>query len=90
MYFHESGKLTTRRALRFRRVEFFRFSSEYEFDFDSKHERVCIVAPVPKVIYAGSGRWNRPIDTGTRVGKYRIFSSTGFLNALKRDCVEKD
>lgn len=90
MYFHESGKLTTRRALRFRRVEFFRFSSEYEFDFDSKHERVCIVAPVPKVIYAGNGRWNRPIDTGTRVGKYRIFSSTGFLNALKRDCVEKD
>ena len=90
MYFRENGTLTTRRALRFRRVEFLRFSSVYEFDFESEHEKICIVAPVPNLISAGSDRWNRPIDTGTRVGKYRIFSSTGFLNALRRDCVEKE
>ena len=90
LYFHESGTLKTRRAFRFRRVEFFCFTSVYDFGFESEHEKLCIVAPVPKVISAGNERWHRPIDTGTKVGDYRIFSSTGFLNALRRDCVEKD
>ena len=90
MFFDEGGKLHLQRSLRLRRVEFFRFSSIHEFDFESEGERICIVSPVPGVISAGNDRWNRPIDTGTRVGKYRIFSSTGFLNALRRDCVEKD
>lgn len=90
MYFHESGTLKTRRAFRFRRVEFFCFTSEYDFAFESDHVKVCIVAPVPKTISAGNDRWHRPIDTGTKVGDYHIFSSTGFLNALRRDCVEKD
>ncbi len=90
MYFHENGMLKTRRAFRFRRVEFFCFTSEYDFDFESEHAKICIVAPVPNAISAGNEHWHRPIDTGTRVGDYRIFSSTGFLNALRRDCVEKD
>jgi len=90
MYFHESGKLKTRRAVRLRRVELFCFTSEYDFHFESEHVKVCIVAPVPKVISAGNEHWHRPIDTGAQVGEYHIFSSTGFLGALRRDCVEKD
>ncbi|MBE6630333.1 MAG: hypothetical protein E7624_05730 [Ruminococcaceae bacterium] len=90
MYFHENGTLQIRRAFRFRRVEFFTFTSEYDFGFESEHTKICIVAPVPKTISAGNDRWHRPIDTGTKVGEYRIFSSTGFLNALKRDCIERD
>ena len=90
MYFHENGTLQIRRAFRFRRVEFFCFTSHYDFAFESEYEKLCIVAPVPKTISAGNDRWHRPIDTGTKVGEYRIFSSTGFLNALKRDCIEKD
>ena len=90
MYFHENGTLKTRRAVRFRRVEMFCFTSEYDFNFESEHTKICIVAPVPNVISAGNEHWHRPIDTGTKVGDYRIFSSTGFLNALCRDCVEKD
>lgn len=90
MYFHESGTLKTRRAVRLRRVEMLCFTSEYDFAFDSEYVKICIVAPVPNTISAGNDRWHRPIDTGTKVGDYRIFSSTGFLNALRRDCVEKD
>lgn len=90
MYFHENGTLQIRRAFRFRRVEFFTFTSNYDFAFESEYEKLCIVAPVPKTISAGNDRWHRPIDTGTKVGEYRIFSSTGFLNALKRDCIERD
>ena len=65
-------------------------NGEYDFNFESEHVKICIVAPVPNVISAGNEHWHRPIDTGTKVGDYRIFSSTGFLNALRRDCVEKD
>ena len=90
LYFHEDGTLKTRRAVRLRRVELFCYTSTYDFDFESEHVKICIVAPVPNTISAGNERWHRPIDTGTKVGEYRIFSSTGFLNALRRDCVEKD
>ena len=90
MFFDEQGTLFLRHTLRFRRVEFLSFTTEYHYDFESEHEKLCIVAPVPKVIYAGSEEWHRPIDTGMRVGDYRIFSSTGLINALRRDCVEKD
>ena len=47
-------------------------------------------APVPATVYAGDERWHRPIDTGMAVGGYRIFSSSGFLGALTRDCIERD
>lgn len=90
LFFDEKGTLRYRRTIRFRRVELLSFTSVYDFDFESAHKKICLVVPVPKVISAGNEQWNRPIDTGVRVGDYRIFSASGFLNALKRDCVEKD
>ncbi len=90
LFFDEKGKVYCRHALRFRRVELLCFTTEYDFSFDSEHAKICIVSPVPKVIYAGNDVWHRPIDTGMAVNGYRIFSSSGLLHALKRDCVEKD
>ena len=90
LYFSEKGVLYCQHSFRFRRVEFFRYTTAYHFDFESTRPKICIVAPVPKVIGAGNDRWNRPIDTGMAVGGYRIFSSTGLINALVRDCVERD
>lgn len=88
LFFDEHGTVRCVHALRLRRVEFLRFTTEYDFAFESDCEKICLVAPVPKIIYAGSAHWHRPIDTGIAVGGYRIFSSTGLLNALARDCVE--
>ncbi len=90
LFFDEHGTVRCTHALRFRRVEFLRFTTEYDFSFESDAVKICLVAPVPKVIYAGNDKWHRPIDTGMAVGEYRIFSSNGFLNALRRDCVERD
>lgn len=90
LYFHENGILRCSHSLRFRRVEFLRWTTEHCFAFESENEKVCIVAPVPHVIHAGDTTWNRPIDTGFAVGGYRIFSSTGFIGALTRDCIERD
>ncbi len=90
LFFDEHGTVRCVHALRFRRVEFLRFTTEYDFSFQSDCEKICLVVPVPKVIYAGNDRWHRPIDTGMAVGDYRVFSTTGLVNALKRDCVERD
>ena len=90
LFFHESGTVYCTHSLRFRRVEFLCWTTEYRFDFKSEREKLCIVAPVPKVIYAGDDKWHRPIDTGMAVGGYRIFSTTGFIGALQRDCIERD
>ena len=89
MFFDEKGFCRIRHTLRFRRVEFLSYTTQYEFAFESEHTKLCIVAPVPKVLYAGNEHFHRPIDTGMKVGDYRIFSTTGLLNALKRDCIEK-
>ncbi len=90
LFFHESGVVYCTHSLRFRRVELLSWTTSYHFDFESDHTKVCIVAPVPAQIYAGDDTWHRPIDTGMAVGDYRIFSTTGFLGALQRGCIERD
>lgn len=90
LFFHEDGIVHCTHSLRFRRVEYLCWSTRYDFSFESEHEKVCIVSPVPATVYAGDERWHRPIDTGMAVGGYRIFSSSGFIGALTRDCIERD
>lgn len=90
LFFDENGVFRSRHAFRFRRVEFFSYTTICHFDFESENHKICLVMPVPKEICAGNEHWNRPIDTGVRVGDYRIFNATGFLNALQRDCVERE
>ena len=31
----------------------------------------------------------RVLDVGDKVGEYKIYTATGFLNALERDCLDK-
>ncbi len=90
LYFAEDGTVVCRHSLRFRRIELFSYSTSFRFDFESSATKICLVAPVPKELFAGNTVRNRPIDTGTVVGDYRIFNSTGFLNALARDCVDRN
>ena len=90
LFFHENGVVKCIHSLRFRRIEYLSFTTSYRFDFESENEKICIVAPVPKTVYAGDEHWHRPIDTGMAVGGYRIFSSTGFIGALTRNCIERD
>lgn len=90
LFFHEDGVLHCTHSLRFRRVEYLCWTTRHDFSFESEHEKICIVVPVPATVYAGDERWHRPIDTGMAVGGYRIFSSSGFIGALTRDCIERD
>ena len=63
-------------------------NSRIDFAFESKGEKILIVLPMPKDIYtATKSTQPHPADTGEKIGDYSIYSATGFLHALERDCL---
>lgn len=87
LYFSEHGVVQTLHSLRFRRVEYFRYTTEFDFSFEGEGQKLLIVNPVPKEIFAGSTEFFRPIDTGEHVGEYTVFTATGLVGAISRDVV---
>ena len=73
----------------FQHLELFRYTTKTDFSFESEHQRVLIVNPVPYALFAGTESHACPIDNGDTVGAYKVFAGTAFLNALERNCVEK-
>ncbi len=59
------------------------------FAFESELPKIVIVNPIPVKIYAGHPDYSMAIDAGSKVGDYRIYNATGFMNAVERDCVER-
>ena len=59
------------------------------FAFESKYPKLIIVNPVPARLFVGHPDHSMPIDVGSRVGEYRIYNASGFMNAIERDCVER-
>ena len=89
LFFSETGKVQCLHSYRFRRVEFFRYTTEYNCSFTADGTKCIIVVPVSREIYAGHTGFFRQIDTGERVGDYHIHTATGFLGALSRDVLDK-
>ena len=87
LYFSEHGVVQCLHSFRFRRVEYFRYTTEFDFSFESEGYKLLIVNPVPKEIFAGSTEFFRPIDTGEHVGEYTVFTASGLLGAISRDVV---
>ena len=59
------------------------------FAFESEYPKLIIVNPVPARLFVGHPDHSMPIDVGSRVGEYRIYNASGFMNAIERDCVER-
>ena len=89
LFFSETGKVQCLHSFRFRRVEFFRYTTEYDCSFASTGTKCIIVVPVSHEIYAGHTGFFRLIDTGECVGDYHIHTATGFLGALSRDVLDR-
>ncbi len=70
-------------------MELFRFTTKTDFSFAGDGQRILIVNPVPYALYAGTEKHASPIDNGERVGAYKVFTGSAFLNALERNCVDK-
>ncbi|MBE6580132.1 MAG: hypothetical protein E7650_00765 [Ruminococcaceae bacterium] len=89
LYFSETGIVQCLHSFRFRRVEYFSYTTQVEFGFEAPAPKILIVNPVPKEIYAGNTDFSRLIDTGESVGAYKIFTATGFLGALERNVLDR-
>lgn len=89
LYFSERGVVQCLHSFRFRRVEYFRYTTQFDFSFKAEGQKILIVNPVPKEIYAGDTGFFRLIDTGERVGEYAVFTASGLLGAISRDVVDR-
>jgi len=85
MFLTEKGEGSTVHAIRFRRVELFKRITTFKYDFESDGKKILIILPVPKKLFSSMGR---ALDVGDKVGEYKIYTATGFLNALERDCLD--
>lgn len=74
---------------RHRKAELYRFTTHLDFSFESEDTKLLIVNPVPFEIMAGDAYRSRYIDNGDFVGGYLVFSASGLLGALERDCIER-
>ena len=86
--FFDKGSGLIQKSIKIRNVELFRFLTKFEFGYESDGRRILILVPTPKMFYVSENQSSpRRGDVGERVGDYTIYNSTGFLNALRRDCL---
>jgi hypothetical protein len=76
-------------------IELFRHVREFDYTFetDESAHKVLILNPVPQRTYIKQAnnvsQACDEMDNGMNVGTYKCYGGTGFINALIRDCVEK-
>ena len=89
LFFSELGIMQCLHSYRLRRVEYLRFTTQYDFNFEAPAPKILIVNPVSHLIYAGHTYFYREIDTGERIGDYKVYTATGFLGALQRGVLDR-
>lgn len=88
--FSDQGFLLFRRVIRIGKTELFSIYSKYNYSFESNMKKCLIITCIPTNCYfKDSSGQMRKIDTGEKIGEYTVFSSSGFLGALERDCLDR-
>ena len=73
-------------TIRLFRVEIFAFLTKFDFGYESEDKKILILLPTPKTFFVSNNEAPpRIADVGEKVGKYVVYNSTGFLNALERN-----
>ena len=85
----EDGTLTFIHSIGFRRVEFYRYTTEYNIGYESEHPKILIVNPVPKQVYVLHAGKTTEIDNGAKVGDYKFYAATGFLRGAELNILDK-
>lgn len=71
------------------KAELFRYETWFTFGYESDAAQVLIVNPIPKKVWSRDVGKTFLLDNGDRVGKFRFYAGTAFLNALERECVDR-
>ena len=84
LYLHENGDTQYERD-RF----FFKHSviDRYFFNADEGVQKVVIACPCRGRIIVKRDGAERVLDVGDKVMEYKIYNSSGFINAVERDCI---
>ena len=89
MYFGPEGAGIKHSSLSLRGMEIFNIDIPFTYDFEGEGEKLIVLSPVPKFIRSVSKNHTADLDTGDRVGEYRLFNGSGFLGMLERDCLHR-
>lgn len=99
MLFDMQGGVKMMHLVRFRFLQHFRigtnmltmenalFSVSLDYAFESEHKKCLIICPTAPETVLTTNVGNAPVDTGSRIGEYTAYSTTGFINAIDRDCL---
>ena len=76
---------------RIRKVTVFTYHRFFRFGFSGEDcdGKLLIVLPTPKEIYRREKGRISSCDNGDRVGDYRIYTGSAFLNAFERECIDR-
>lgn len=89
MYFTSDGYYFLVHNINFFRVHLFSYNTTFKFGYDSPHKKILIINPVPNELFSFYNGQPAVLDNGDIIGGYKIFSASGFLNAVERDCIER-
>lgn len=89
LYFSELGFMQCVHSINFRNTEYLSFTTQFDFSFDAPAPKILIVNPVSHEIHAGHTFFSREIDTGEKIGDYKVCTATGFLGALERNVLDR-
>lgn len=89
VFFDENGTLIRTTTVRFMRdVVLFHSVTVRDFRFLSDGKKILILNPTPQKIFLKDRQGKALADTGERIGEYVLFTGSGFLHALDRNCME--
>ncbi len=88
---YDNGTCTFIHAVHFLKATLMHYVRSYVYGYETEPDvkKVIIVNPVAKELLTGKEGRNVPIDNGDDVGGYKVFAGTAFINALRRDTVDK-
>lgn len=91
IYFTPGNQMLVRRTIRFfrRSFELFHWDTTYHYTMEGDHQKLVVVCPVAAHMFLAEGGQAREIDTGDRMYGYTIYTLTGFINAIDRNCLPK-
>jgi hypothetical protein len=85
----EGGICTFVHTLIVFKIKIFSYNTTFKFDFDADGQKLIIINPVPNDIMNAYDGSVTTLDNGDVIGGYKIFTASGFLNALERNCIDR-
>ncbi len=81
----DKGNGLKQNTVRLFRVELFSFLTKFDFGYESENKKILILLPIPRKFFVSINEAPPRLgDVGENAGKYTVYNSTGFLNALER------